>query len=80
MKVTIDLSELNPATRKDIAIQTTDKQLLLALAKDEDSLVRLAVVSNSNVPKEVLSEHANEDEDSVVSWRAKHFLNLRTKQ
>ena len=72
MKVAIDLRKLSAETRKAIASETDDKELLKILSMDEYAEVRAAVVKNRKTPVETLSNLSRDHSVSVLIEIAKN--------
>ena len=65
MKVVIRLEALSKEAKESIALETDDQNLLAALSKDEEVLVREGVAKNKNTNELILQELAK-DEDIIV--------------
>ena len=77
MKVVISLEALSKEAKERIALETDDQNLLAALSKDEEVLVRVRVAKNENTNELILQELAK-DEDVIV--RAEVAKNKNTSE
>ena len=65
MEFCIELEKLSSSTRKGIARDTNNPELIIALKGDSDEEVRVCLSVNPNVKEPTLSEMANDNYEPV---------------